>query len=180
MTTIASTFNDAHDAAHARATTGDADHHHDPHDAHADDGPHSSLSSYIVGFLLSAVLTAIPFGLVMFKIIEDRQTAVVVLTTFAVVQMLVHMVCFLHVTPKLESGWTLLSTTMSVVFVVIAIAGTLWIILQTNTLMMPGHEEHEAAAAERRAAAKAQRAAPPAATQAAPASQEGNGTAGTN
>lgn len=181
--TLAHAVDGAQNAAHVSENPSSTHHtaHASGHDTHADDGPHSSLSSYVIGFLLSAVLTAIPFGLVMFKIIEDRGTAIVVLSAFAVVQMVVHLICFLHVTPKLESGWTILSTILSIVFLVIGVAGTLWIISQTSTLMMPGHEEHEAAAAERRAAAKAeQRAAPPAATQAAPASQEGNGTAGTN
>lgn len=37
---------------------------HDPH-AHEIEGPHGSLRDYATGFLLSVVLTAIPFWLVM-------------------------------------------------------------------------------------------------------------------
>jgi cytochrome o ubiquinol oxidase subunit IV len=110
------------------------------HDEHGhDEGPHSSFSEYMTGFLLSVILTAIPFILVIAKVIADRQTAVLVLGGFAVVQILVHMVYFLHMNGKVEGGWTLLSTIFTVVFVSIAIAGTLWVMFHMNANMMPEH-----------------------------------------
>ncbi|AVT13074.1 cytochrome o ubiquinol oxidase subunit IV [Paracidovorax avenae] len=118
--------------AHAHAHAGHDDHHHDG-------GPHSTFSGYMVGFVLSIILTAIPFWLVMAKVISDRSTAVLVLGAFAVVQILVHMVCFLHMNGKVEGGWTMLSTIFTVVFVAIAIAGTLWVMFHMNTNMMPEH-----------------------------------------
>lgn len=109
------------------------------HDHHGDEGPHSSLSGYMAGFALSVILTAIPFWLVMAKVIADRNTAILVLGGFAVAQILVHMVCFLHMNGKIEGGWTLLSTIFTVVFVAIAIAGTLWVMFHMNSHMMPQH-----------------------------------------
>jgi cytochrome o ubiquinol oxidase operon protein cyoD len=114
--------------------------HHDDHHDHHDDGPHSTFSGYMVGFVLSIILTAIPFWLVMAKVIDNRTTAVLVLGAFAVVQILVHMVCFLHMNGKVEGGWTLVSTMFTVVFVAIAIAGTLWVMFHMNTNMMPSHD----------------------------------------
>ena len=121
--------------------TAHAEHGHDTHhDDHHDNGePHSTFSGYMTGFVLSIILTAIPFWLVMAKVIADRNTAVLVLGAFAVVQILVHMVCFLHMNGKVEGGWTLLSTIFTVVFVAIAIAGTLWVMFHMNTNMMPEH-----------------------------------------
>ncbi|WP_326543144.1 cytochrome o ubiquinol oxidase subunit IV [Pseudorhodoferax sp.] len=121
--------------------------HHGHHDDHHDDGPHSSLREYAIGFVLSVVLTAIPFWLVMAKVIEDRTLAVLVLGGFAVVQILVHMVYFLHMNGKAEGGWTMLSTIFTVVFVAIAIAGTLWVMFHMNTNMMPAHGQHQQAPA---------------------------------
>jgi cytochrome o ubiquinol oxidase operon protein cyoD len=95
----------------------------------------------MVGFVLSIILTAIPFWLVMSKVIADRNTAVLVLGGFAVVQILVHMVCFLHMNGKVEGGWTLLSTIFTVVFVAIAITGTLWVMFHMNANMMPEHPQ---------------------------------------
>nr|WP_296021972.1 cytochrome o ubiquinol oxidase subunit IV [uncultured Acidovorax sp.] len=115
------------------------DHHHGHGDHHGDVGPHSSLRDYTIGFVLSVILTAIPFWLVMAKVIADRNTAVLVLGAFAVVQILVHMVYFLHMNGKVEGGWTMLSTIFTVVFVAIAIAGTLWVMFHMNANMMPEH-----------------------------------------
>lgn len=116
-----------------------AAHGHGGHDDHHDDGPHSTLSGYMTGFILSIILTAIPFWLVMAKVIADRNTAVLVLGAFAVAQILVHMVCFLHMNGKIEGGWTLLATIFTVVFVAITIAGTLWVMFHMNDNMMPDH-----------------------------------------
>ncbi len=116
-------------------------HGHD-HDHDEDGAPHSSFSGYMVGFVLSIILTAIPFWLVMAGVITHRPTAVLVLGAFAVAQILVHMVCFLHMNGKVEGGWTLLSTIFTVVFVAIAIAGTLWVMFHMNENMMPAHGGH--------------------------------------
>ena len=58
---------------------------------------------------------------------------------FAVIQILVHMVYFLHMNGKIEGGWTLLATIFTVVFVAITIAGTLWVMFHMNANMMPEH-----------------------------------------
>lgn len=123
-------------------------HGHEAH--HEADEPHSTFSGYMTGFVLSVILTAIPFWLVMAKVIADRNTAVLVLGGLAVIQILVHMVYFLHMNGKIEGGWTLLSSIFTVVFVAITIAGTLWVMFHMNTNMMPEHPAttavpHEAA-----------------------------------
>lgn len=122
--------------------------HHGGHGGHGHDGdshhhdanePHSTFSGYMTGFVLSIILTAIPFWLVMAKVIAERNTAVLVLGGFAVIQILVHMVFFLHMNGKVEGGWTLLATIFTVVFVAITIAGTLWVMFHMNANMMPDH-----------------------------------------
>lgn len=125
-------------AHNPHASHGHDDHAHGGHDANE---PHSTFSGYMTGFLLSIILTAIPFWLVMAKVISDRPTAVMVLGAFAVIQILVHMFYFLHMNGKVEGGWTLLSTIFTVVFVAIAIAGTLWVMFHMNTNMMPSHTD---------------------------------------
>jgi len=112
--------------------------HAGAHDHHGDE-PHSTFSGYMTGFVLSVILTAIPFWLVMAKVITERNTAVMVLGAFAVVQILVHMVYFLHMNGKIEGGWTLLATIFTVVFVAITISGTLWVMYNMNANMMPDH-----------------------------------------
>ena len=140
----------AHDTHASHDARGHDDHHHA-------NEPHSTFSGYMAGFVLSIILTAIPFWLVMTKVIADRQTAVLVLGGFAVVQILVHMVYFLHMNGKVEGGWTLLSTIFTVVFVAIAITGTLWVMFHMNANMMPTHSNMPAMeqAAQPEAAPKA-------------------------
>ena len=98
------------------------------------------MGDYVKGFILAVILTAIPFYLVMNNVITDRSTAVAVLGIFAIVQVLVHMVYFLHMNGKIQGGWTMLSTIFTVIFLAIAISGTLWVMHNMNTHMMPEHE----------------------------------------
>ena len=119
---------------------------HAGHDDHHDhDDLHVTMGDYVKGFILAVILTAIPFYLVMNNIITDRTTAVAVLGLFAVIQVLVHMVYFLHMNGKIQGGWTMLSTIFTVIFLAIAISGTLWVMFHMNTNMMTGHEMHQAA-----------------------------------
>ena len=146
-------------AQHATHANGAHDAHgHDDH--HHDAGPHSTFSGYMTGFVLSVILTAIPFWLVMAKVIADRNTAVLVLGGFAVIQILVHMVFFLHMNGKIEGGWTMLSTIFTVVFVAIAIAGTLWVMFHMNANMMPDHPQIAPAGQQAPAAGGAHHSAP--------------------
>ncbi|RNF36008.1 cytochrome o ubiquinol oxidase subunit IV [Paracoccus methylarcula] len=98
---------------------------------------HGSYRGYITGFLLSVVLTAIPFGLVMAGGFESHLLTVGMVVGCAIVQVLVHMVYFLHMNSRAEEGWTLLSTLFTVIIVVIMIAGSLWVMYHLNTNMMP-------------------------------------------
>ncbi|RZK04005.1 MAG: cytochrome o ubiquinol oxidase subunit IV [Novosphingobium sp.] len=99
--------------------------------------PHGSRRGYLIGFLLSAVLTAVPFWLVMTGAISDVGTVAAIIIALAVVQILVHTVCFLHVNTQSEGGWTLLAYAFAAVIVLIVIAGSLWIMYHLNTNMMP-------------------------------------------
>lgn len=115
----------------------DANHGHDGHEHH--DGPqiHFSLRGYLTGFVLSVILTAIPFWLVMGKVIPSATITGIVLVAFAVVQILVHMVYFLHLDARSEGGWNLLSVIFTAILVVILLSGTLWVMHHMNTNMMP-------------------------------------------
>ena len=158
---------------------GHIDHHEEHDDLHVTSG------DYVKGFILAVILTVIPFWLVMGNVIQDRATAAMVLGIFAAVQVVVHMVYFLHMNGKLQGGWTMMSTIFAIVFVIITLAGTLWVMFHMNTNMMP-HAHHQQAPAAvvapveqaAPAAAPAVEAAPaaaveaPAAEQAAPEAQQ--------
>ena len=110
--------------------------HHQHHDANDDIGYHATVKGYVTGFVLSVILTAIPFWLVMGKVLPDAATAPVILG-FAAVQVLVHMVYFLHMNAKVEGGWSMLALVFTVIVVVIMLAGSIWVMYHMNTNMMP-------------------------------------------
>jgi cytochrome o ubiquinol oxidase operon protein cyoD len=118
---------------------------HDVHHDHHDDGYHATAGGYAIGFGLSVLLTAIPFWLVMDKAIANSTMMAFVVLAFAVVQIVVHMVFFLHMNPKSEGGWNMLALIFTMVLVVIMLAGSLWVMHHLNTNMMPKHEAHRAA-----------------------------------
>ena len=113
----------------------------DAHDHHHDHGhAHSTFSGYMLGFVLSVVLTAIPFWLVMSGTLPSKQITALVIMAFAVVQIVVHMIYFLHMSPKSENGWTMMALIFTIVMVVIALSGSLWVMNHLNSNMMPMHE----------------------------------------
>ena len=124
-------------------TAGHGAHGHDSHDHH-DDGPvsHSTFKGYMTGFVLAVILTAIPFWLVMAKVFDKPNTTALVILAFAVVQIVVHMVYFLHMDAKSEGGWNMLALIFTLVVVVITLAGSLWVMYHMNTNMMP-HSMHD-------------------------------------
>nr|WP_181338246.1 cytochrome o ubiquinol oxidase subunit IV [Hyphomicrobium methylovorum] len=104
--------------------------------AHKHKSGHGSRRDYMIGFLLSVVLTAIPFWLVMSGVLSAAPTAVLV-TLLAVIQVLVHTVYFLHVDTRSESGWTLVALIFTAIIVLIVISGSLWIMYHLHGNMMP-------------------------------------------
>jgi cytochrome o ubiquinol oxidase operon protein cyoD len=106
------------------------------HDDHDDIGYHATVKGYLTGFVLSVILTAIPFWLVMAKVLPASATVPVILG-FAAVQVIVHMVYFLHMNTKVEGGWSFLALLFTVIVVVIMLAGSIWVMYHMNTNMMP-------------------------------------------
>ena len=114
---------------------------HDAHGAHAhDEHAHGSLRSYLIGFGLSVVLTAIPFWLVMTGAVASKPVTALLVMAFAAVQIVVHMIYFLHLNTHSEQGWTMMALIFTIVMVVIALTGSLWVMYHLNTNMMPVHD----------------------------------------
>ena len=117
------------------AASHDAHHAHEEHDDHG--AAHGSLKDYVVGFVLAVILTAIPFWLVMGHVLPTAQMTAVAVMGLAVIQVLVHMIYFLHMNARSEGGWTLLALMFTLILVVITLSGSLWVMYNLNTHMMP-------------------------------------------
>jgi cytochrome o ubiquinol oxidase operon protein cyoD len=107
------------------------------HDASAD-APHGTLKGYLTGFVLAVVLTVIPFWLVMGNVLDNRIATSILIVLFAVVQIVVHMIYFLHLDTRSEGGWNMLALIFTVVILAITIIGSLWVMYHLDLNMMPG------------------------------------------
>lgn len=85
-----------------------------------------SLKSYITGFVLSVVLTAIPFWLVMHGELSRPATLVAIFAA-ACIQIMVHLYYFLHLNTSSRMRWNLLALVFAVLIMVLIIGGTIWI-----------------------------------------------------
>jgi cytochrome o ubiquinol oxidase operon protein cyoD len=112
-----------------------ADAHHAR--SHGHEAGHGSFKGYMTGFVLSIILTAIPFWLVMGGVLDSKLATAVLVMGIGVVQIVVHMVYFLHMNPRSEGGWTLMALIFTLIIVGIALAGSLWVMHHLNANMMP-------------------------------------------
>ena len=125
-----------------RAHDGGAGHgaaHGEPHPR----GAHGTFKGYVTGFVLSVILTAIPFWLVMGNVLGDTLRTSIVIMALAAVQIVVHMIYFLHMNTKSEGGWTFLALAFTLTLVVITLVGSIWVMYHMDQNMMP-MSPHEA------------------------------------
>lgn len=112
---------------------------HDDH-AHDEGEMHFSAKGYAIGFILSVILTVIPFWLVMEGVLSTPAATAVAIMVLGAVQIVVHMIYFLHMNTKSEGGWTVMALMFTVIIVFITLVGSLWVMHHLNTNMMPTME----------------------------------------
>lgn len=110
----------------------------DQHAHHAESG-HGTLSEYVIGFVLSVILTVIPFWLVMADVLDSKTATIGWILGLGLVQMIVHLVFFLHLKPNTEDGWTLITLVGTVLTVAVCLVGSIWIVNKLHSHMMPHH-----------------------------------------
>lgn len=98
--------------------------------------PDAKFNAYMLGFGLAAILTAIPFVLVAFKL-ASATTTLVIIAALAVIQVLVHLRYFLHLDFKHTPRENLVTLAFTAVLIVIMIGGSLWIMFDLHHRMMP-------------------------------------------
>ena len=108
---------------------------HDNHAHGAAGESHGSVKSYLIGFVLAAVLTIIPFWVVMSGGMSTFATGAVVVVA-GILQLLVHLVFFLHLNRSSEQRWNVSAAAFTVVVIGIIVAGSLWVMHNMNVHMM--------------------------------------------
>ncbi|ELK4781084.1 cytochrome o ubiquinol oxidase subunit IV [Pseudomonas aeruginosa] len=104
------------------------------HDNHG--AGHGSLSSYAIGFVLSVILTAIPFYMVMDGGFS-RHATILTMVVLGLVQVVVHLICFLHMNMSSEGRWNVMAFIFTVIVILLVVGLSLWIIFSADMLMMP-------------------------------------------
>ena len=113
---------------------------------HADDTLHvhqGSLRGYLTGFVLAAILTIIPFWLVMGHVFDNRWLTITLVLILAVVQIFVHIVYFLHLDTHSEGGWNMMAFIFTIVLVVIVLGASIWVMYNENANMMPMSPQYQ-------------------------------------
>jgi len=118
---------------------------------HGDDTLHvhqGSLHGYLTGFVLAAILTIIPFWLVMGHVFSSHWLTITIVLALAVVQIFVHVIYFLHLDTHSEGGWNMLAFIFTIVLVVIVLGASIWVMYNENALMMPMSSQYQQSAGE--------------------------------
>ena len=97
------------------------------------------LNSYLIGFGVSAVLTAATFWVASGTALWVPAVPVA-LVALAIAQIGVHLVFFLHITSGPDSTNNALALAFGTVIVVLVIGGSIWIVANLNANMPPMHE----------------------------------------
>ena len=106
------------------------------HNSHGhDEANHGSVKSYAIGFILSVILTLIPFGLVMYPTLPKSITLMIVLA-FAVIQVLVHLVYFLHLDRSKEQRDNVIAFVFAGLVILLLVGLSIWIMFSIHTFMM--------------------------------------------
>ncbi len=103
------------------------------HGAHFES--HGSLKSYIIGFILSITLTLIPYYIVTTHAMSIPTTYALILL-FAVLQFIIQVVFFLHVTEGQDSKWNIMALVFTIVVLLILVFGSMWIMYNLDYNMM--------------------------------------------
>lgn len=113
-------------------------HSHSPAEDHASTSDthvaHGSYGSYLVGFGLSLLLTAVAFAVVMMPMFS-RGATIGVVAAVGLVQICVQNFYFMHLTHRSER-WNFISFFFTVLIIAIVVGGSLWIMYHLNANMM--------------------------------------------
>ncbi len=104
-----------------------ATHHHD--------NSHGSVKSYIIGFIISIILTIIPYYVVVNHSMST-EAIYIIISIAAVLQLLVQLIFFLHLGAGTDREWNTLAFVFTLIVVLILVIGSLWIMYNLDYNMM--------------------------------------------
>jgi cytochrome o ubiquinol oxidase operon protein cyoD len=115
------------------------------------DENHPDLATYVTGFILALLLTLLAFGLVIAGVADfslepigkapgigemPRWFSIGGVIILAILQILVHLRYFLHLSFGSPQKWNLQTILFTLFIIIIMVGGTLWIMNDLNSHMM--------------------------------------------
>ncbi|MTD11908.1 cytochrome o ubiquinol oxidase subunit IV [Acinetobacter sp. YIM 103518] len=105
------------------------------HEHNAAGAAHGNVKQYTIGFILSVILTIIPFGMVMAGGFS-RGLLVAVIAITAIAQVLIQLVYFLHMNSSSEQRWNVIAFVYTIVCIAVLLIGSVWIMNYLHLNMM--------------------------------------------
>ena len=98
-------------------------------------GQSSEVATYVLGYLLALALTGLAFGVVHWQR-WSGPTSLAIVLGLALIQAIVHLRCFLHISLARSARDDLLLILFSSLIVILMVSGTLVILLNLRMRMM--------------------------------------------
>ena len=105
------------------------------HEHNAAGAAHGNVKQYTIGFVLSVILTLIPFGMVMSGGFS-RGLLVAVIAITAIAQVLIQLVYFLHMNSSSEQRWNVIAFVYTILCIAVLLIGSVWIMNYLHLNMM--------------------------------------------
>jgi cytochrome o ubiquinol oxidase operon protein cyoD len=123
--------------------------HNNDHTPHPHESHYGSLTSYILGFTISAVFTLAAYAMVEYHVISEHAAfshafLVALVLVFAIAQMCVQLIAFLHLGRESTPRWNLIVFAYAAVLLLALVLGSIWIINNLNYNMMMTPQEMDA------------------------------------
>lgn len=99
-----------------------------------------ALKHYTAGFIGSLILTMAAYLTVAYGLLHGW-TAVLLVSSLAVVQLAVQLFFFLHVSAGSRPRWKLMTFWFMLAIIVVIVCGSLWIMHSLNYRMMPSADQ---------------------------------------
>ncbi len=96
-----------------------------------------NVKNYLLGLSLCIILTVLSFGMVSTHAFSNEMIYVL-LTVFALGQLLVQSICFLGLKSDNNGRWNLMPFLFTMLIIFFLVGGSLWIMYNLNVLMMTG------------------------------------------
>ena len=94
-----------------------------------------SFKSYLIGFLCSIIVTITAFSFVTLSN-YSRLTSCLIISILAVIQLVIQIVCFLHLNMDKRNLWSFITVSFTILILLIIVFGTIWIMFDLYSMLL--------------------------------------------